>query len=190
MTTLQGTEKPWCAGQMRSAQVAGTEVGTEVGTAVGSQAPTAGDCGGLPGRPALPARVGRRPGRRRGQGTAGACVRSSSAVSPLRRGVLHRPCDGRWASARGRPPRWLGGRCMPLLRARGGHREHPPLVRNLTAAGSKVCQGETPAPGRRPRIGQGGPVQPMQSWFGSAHRCGRRRKSGAHRVGRCRAAGR
>ncbi|GGY34808.1 hypothetical protein GCM10010384_47310 [Streptomyces djakartensis] len=30
-------------------------------------------------------------GRRRGQGTAGACVGSSSPVSPLRRGILHRP---------------------------------------------------------------------------------------------------
>jgi len=66
--------------------------GTEVGTAVGSQAPAAGDRGGSPGRPALSARGERLAGRRCGQGTAGACVGSSSRVSPLRRGVLHRPC--------------------------------------------------------------------------------------------------
>lgn len=44
---------------------------------------------------------------------------------------------------------------MPLLRARGGHRERPPLVRELTAAGSEVGQGETCAPGGPHRIGQG-----------------------------------
>lgn len=157
-------EKRWWAGEMRSVLVPGTEVST----AVGSQAPAAGDCGGLPGRPALPALGARLAVRRRGQGTAGPpvfghhpgslpCVVASSTGPVTAGGVPARE---------ERPPRWLGGRCMPLPRARGGHREHPPLVRDLTAAGSKVGQGLRGLPGT---LRFGSQVL-AEAWVGSTYR--------------------
>jgi hypothetical protein len=109
VTTRRRPEKPWCAAG--NAATAGVGHGSGFASAGGRRLRQLAQPTSPPGA----GRAARRPVVRSGYG---GCLLSViiPALSLVVDDLHRRPTDGRWR-ARERADRWLGGRCMPLLRA-------------------------------------------------------------------------